>query len=202
MSEKITNTFIFYGNEKIDDLEQEMIKRFQHDQAQGNDEMTAVKRILFGLQQDADFNNFAQLGADWACYFGSTKRFELESKQCGVVKLQDHITRCAAKIDPDVVVQMDYVGNTPTLIGTRFSCLSTTGEIIATTSEEYLNCSFCDEVDVDDLIAELEENGEDDIEVMSYQSLKNLIATQKESASYEFNKVSGKDPIEVEDEDS
>ena len=51
MSEKITITFSFYGNEKIKNLENEIIQRFQNDRLQGNDEMTAVKRILFGFHK-------------------------------------------------------------------------------------------------------------------------------------------------------
>ena len=112
MSEKIVNTFTFYGNEQVKDFEQALIQRFQQDRTQGNDEMTAVKRIIFGLSQDEDFNSYEMMGADWAWYFGSTINFQLESKQCSVTELQDYITLNAAKIDPNVVVQMDFAGNT------------------------------------------------------------------------------------------
>ena len=191
MSEKIVNTFTFYGNEEVKDFEQALIQRFQQDRTQGNDEMTAVKRIIFGLSQDEDFNSYEMMGADWAWYFGSTINFQIESKQCSVTELQDYITLNAAKIDPNVVVQMDFAGNTPILVGTRFTCLDDDGQVIASEAEQDLDFWFCDEQDVEETLENLDGNGQ----VMSYQELDQLIIDLRESALTDFNSFSGRDPI-------
>jgi len=198
MSEKITNTFTFYGNKEIKELESEIIKRFQQDRAQGKKEMTAVKRILFGLSQDADFNACEKLGADWAWYFGSTDKFELESKECSLDALQNYITAHAAKLDSNVVIQMDYLGNTPTLIGTRFTCMNNEGFLTSSESERSLNCDFCDEDDVEETILDLEQHGRTNVEVMSYQSLDELIIELRDEARLDFYYSSGKN-IEMSD---
>lgn len=195
MSEKITNTFTFYGNEKIRDLEREIIKRFHQDRAQGNDEITAVKRILFGLAQDSEFNPIEKLGSDWAYYFEDAVGFELESKGSAVHALQNFITSCASKLDPDVIVKMNYKGNTPTLIGTSITCVDKNGKLLAITCNQELNCTFCDEDDVIEVTEQLESEGFNDFHVMSYQDLNELIKNLEVYATTDFNAVSAKNPI-------
>lgn len=198
MSEKITNTFTFFGNEKIKGLEREMINRFQQDRVQGNDEMSAIKRILFGLGQDVEFNAFEKLGADWAYFFDTAEGFELESKECALHALQNFITSCAAKLDPDVVIKMDYVGNTPKLIGTRITCVNSEGKVLAVKSDQTLECWFCDEDDLIDTTEQLESEGYRNPVVMSYQDLNQFIENHEEFAITDFNAVSGKSPISVD----
>ena len=192
MSEKITNKFTFYGNVQIQGLESELISRFQKDRASGHNEMTAVKRLLFGLAEDAAFESYEIIGSHWAWYFGSKQKFELESKQYALEELQDYITARAATLDPDVVVQMDYIGNTPEIIGTRFTCLDSEGGLVSEYAEEELNCLFCDEDDIEEV---LENRGNSNVTVMSYQELDELILDLKESAVHDFNRTSSKAPV-------
>jgi hypothetical protein len=192
MSEKITNTFTFYGNAQIKGLESELIERFQKDRASGHNEMTAVKRLLFGLAEEAPFEYFERIGSHWAWYFGSELKFELESKQCALEELQDYITACAATLDPDVIVQMDYIGNTPEIVGTRFTCLDSEGGLVSEYAKEELNCLFCDEDDIEEL---LENKGNSDVTVMSYQELDELVLNLKESALHDFNAASNRIPV-------
>ena len=198
MSEKITNTYTFYGNENIKALELEMIKRFQHDRVQGNDEMTSVKRILFGLSQDDGFNDYEKTGSDLAYYFESADGFELESRQSALKALQDHITLCASTVDPDVIVKMNYVGNTPTVIGTRITCIDHSGKVLSITCDQELDCIFCDEDDVIELTNQLESDGYKNPNVMSYQDLKQFIEDLEEFAITDFNAISKKKTISIE----
>ena len=192
MSEKITNKFTFHGNAEIQRFERELITRFQEDSASGKDAMTAVKRLLFGLAEEDAFESFEKIGAQWAWYFGSTQQFELESKQCALDVLQDYITLHAAMLDPDVVVQMDYVGNTPELVGTRLTCIDKEFGLISELAEEDLNCIFCDEDDIEEV---LESRGHNNVTVMSYQELDQLIIDLRETAVYDFNRASNKQPV-------
>jgi len=197
MSEKITNTFTFYGNNEIYELEREIIKRFKQDREQGTDELTSVKRIFFGLEQKDDFNSLHKTGSHWTRYFGSTKKFELESNEYSLKQLQDHITRHATKIDPDVVIQMEYSDETFTLIGSRFTGISKNGDLLSSVFEQELNYFFCDENDIEITKEELEENGDHDTEVMSHQSLNKLMDLLNQRAKNDFCIISGRDPISI-----
>ena len=193
MSEKITNTFKFYGNQAVLALEKEIARRLHEDRTSGNDAYTAVQRILFGIADSAAFNSFELTGADWSWYFGNGENFELESKQCSLEALQDHITRCVANIDPLVIVQMDFIGNTPQLIGTRFTGFDPQLGVFSNESKEDLNYFFCDESDVDDLAEEFEEDGRDSSSIMSFQDLDTRIIELREEAHREFMRHSDRE---------
>jgi hypothetical protein len=193
VSEKITNSFKFYGNQAVLALENEIARRLHADRISDNDPDTAVQRILFGLSSSESFDSFVMTGADCSWYFGDGDKFELESKQCSLEALQDHITRCAATIDPLIVVQMDFIGNTPQLIGTRFTGFDSQNGVISACCEEEMNYTFCDESDVDDLLEEFEEDGRDISSIMSFQELDERIAQLRENAHQEFINYSGRE---------
>ncbi len=174
MSEKIANTFTFHGNAEVKALEDEIVRRQTEDKNEGNNEIAAIKRILFGLQDSDSFDADQRMGAHWVHLLPSDGKLVFLSKQCAVAPLQDFITVHAAKIDPKVVVQMDYEGNTPTLIGSRFTAIDDDGDIVYGKAEEELDCWFCDEDDVDALMADLESDGIANPSVMSFQQLDDL----------------------------
>jgi len=189
MSEKITSTFTFHGNQAILDLEKEIIRRFKDDFDKGNNRYTSVTRLLYGMSESAEFDGYQLLGAYQCWYFGSTDKFEVETATCPPTKMHDYITAHAAKIDPEVVVQMDYIGFTPQLVGTRFACIGDDAELITGGSERELDYHWCDEVDVDDLI----EEGEDPDNIMSFQELDELIDRVEYEAQDEFSSAGGRD---------
>jgi len=189
MSEKITSTFTIYGNQAVLDLGKEIIRRFKEDYDKGSNKYTSVPRILYGMKETEEFDGYELLGAYQCWYFGSTDQFKVETATCPPIKLHDHITEHAAKIDPEVVVQMDYIGNTPEQVGTRFVCISEDGELISGESERELNYYFCDEADVDSIV----EEGEDPNNIMTYQELDSLIEMTKYEAQDEFRLSDGHD---------
>ncbi len=186
MSEKITSTFYFYGNQAIVDLEKEIIRRFKEDYDQGNDKYTSVSRILYGLDQETQYNGYELLGAYQCQYFGSTHKFEVMTATCPPLKLHDYIVENLAKIDPKVVVQMDYIGNTPNLVGTRFAGIDEYGDLISTESKEELDYWFCDESDIEDLLEDIKERGQDERNVMSYQRLDEITEEMRQYAFDDF----------------
>jgi len=190
MSEAVTSTFTFYGNEKIRDLEKEIIRRFKDDYDKGHakddDKYTAVTRILYGMSREDQFNSWELLGAYGCWYFGSTNKFELESKNVPPEKLQDHIAEYCSKLDPNVVIQMDYQGVTPQIIGTRIvSYDKKTGIVEQKCEETDMNYWYCDEDDIDDVLEEEPNLSLHDI--MSFQDLEDRIEQYRFEAIEEFN---------------
>ena len=186
MSEKITSTFTLYGNKAALELEQEIIRRFKADYDKGNDKYTSVTRILYGLDQDAKFDGYELLGAYQCMYFGSTHQLQIQSAVCPPFKLHDHIVNHMAKIDPKIVVQMDYIGNTPSIVGTRFLGISDDMELLSAESEEELNYWFCDEDEMEEMLEDLREQGQDDQNVMSHQRLDEITEEMKQYAYDSF----------------
>jgi hypothetical protein len=140
------------------------------------------------MSESAEFDSYQLLGAYQCWYFGSTDKFEVETATCPPTKIHDYVTEHAAKIDPEVVVQMDYRGATPQLVGTRFACIGNDAELIIGESEKELDYNWCDEDDVDDLI----KDGEDPNNIMSFQELDELIEQMKYVAQDEFSSEGGR----------
>lgn len=63
--------------------------------------------------------------------------------------------------------------------------------LISELAEEDLNCWFCDEDDIEEV---LESRGHN-VTVMSYQELDQLIIDLRETAVYDFNRASNKQPV-------
>jgi hypothetical protein len=170
-------------------LGKEIIRRFKEDYDKGGDKYTSVPRILYGMSETAEFNGYELLGAYQCWYFGATDQFKVETATCPPIKLHDHITEHAAKIDPEVVVQMDYIGNTPERAGTRFVCISDDGELISGESEQELNSNLCDETDFESII----EDGGDPNNFMTYDELERIIELMKYEAQDRFISADGHD---------
>jgi hypothetical protein len=195
MSEAVTSTFTFYGNEKIRDLEKEIIRRFKDDYDKGHakddDKYTAVTRILYGMSKEDQFNSWELLGAYGCWYFGSTNKFELESKNVPPEKLQDHIAEYCSKLDPNVAIQMDYRGYTPQIIGTRIVSFDKKKGILAQKEEETnMDYWYCDEDDIDDVLEDQPELCIFDI--MSFQQIEEQIEQHQLDAIKKFNAKTGK----------
>ena len=199
MSEKITNSFTFYGNASVKKMEQELIAKFIQDLKIGNNEGTAVKRLMFGLQEDSEFAYYDRTGSNGCWYHDtSTHKFVLISKQEALYPLQDYMTQQASKFDKDVVVQMDYIGNTPQLVGTRLTYINEEGLLNADEAEENLDNYFCGEDEIDETTEYLEELGRDPSIIMAYEELEELKNDLRKTAIGNFNLIGGKAHISLD----
>ena len=118
----IANKITLHGNAQIKDLERQILERLYKD-AKKNKASTSVKRVFFGLDEDAEFNWTEQIGTPWADFQKQDGKDEIVfiSAHPPIKKLQEHITFYAAKIDPNVVVQLDYEDVDGVVIGTRLT---------------------------------------------------------------------------------
>jgi len=134
----IGNWINLHGNHQILDLQKQILNRFLKDIDQKNNSETAVKRIFFGLNEDSEFNWTERTGTPWT-YF--QLRYERPlifiSSHPPIKKLQDYITICASKIDPNVVIQLDYEDLSGVVIGTRLTTCLDDSEVQSFEEEEY-----------------------------------------------------------------
>ena len=122
----IANKITLHGNQAVQDLEAQIRARFLFDSKKKRNGDTAIKRIFFGLDDDSDFDWLASTGAYWA-YFDnreSIPQLFFISGYPALTKLADHIAIHAAKLDPKVVVQLDYDDIDGVVIGTSLSAVS------------------------------------------------------------------------------
>lgn len=127
MARILANRIVLHGNKSIKKLDKEIFTRFYKDSKKfGEDRKSqGIKRILFGLSDSDEFNWEEKVGSDWA-YF--QKREEGAIVFVGpsppLLALQNHITLHAAKLDPNVVIQLEYEDLSGAVIGTRLTAFS------------------------------------------------------------------------------
>ena len=138
MARILANHFVLHGNPDIKILEQQIYDRFYNDSRKKTEPKTAVKRILFGLDENSEFDCEEKLGTLWT-YFQARSKNQLIfiSPAPSVSKLQEHITFYAAKIDPKVVVQLEYEDMSGAVIGTRLTTNSDTKGILTFKSHKF-----------------------------------------------------------------
>lgn len=133
MARILANRIVLHGNKSIKKLEKEIFTRFDKDSKKfgQNRDSQGIKRIFFGLGDGDEFDWEKEVGAPW-CYFqlrDGKDPIVFISPYSAVVPLQDYITLHAAKIDPKVVVQLDYEDISGAVIGTRLTTYSSENSI-------------------------------------------------------------------------
>jgi hypothetical protein len=124
MSNYVTNQISLIGNAAIADLSREINRRLNLDRSESanQDEFGSIGRVLYGLDGEAARLDHQRLGASWVSVDGPldlSEPIRLISPSLPVDGLQDHILRCAAKIDLDVIVVNEYFDEGPMFIGCR-----------------------------------------------------------------------------------
>jgi hypothetical protein len=133
----LSNIVSLHGSKAIKRLESEIIKRFYTDGKKSNSNRdTAIKRILFGVDEASEFDWVGLVGALWIYAYPRRDKLEFISRNSSAKKLADHIALYASKVDPNVVVQLDYFDSEGDLIGTKFSTCNSDGQIVAAEAEQ------------------------------------------------------------------
>ncbi len=122
----LANKIKLHGNEEIQNLETQIRARFLSNSKKKKDTNSTIKGIFFGLNEDSEFDWVGNTGAHWA-YFDnreSISQLFFISGYPALTKLAQHIAIHAAKLDPNVVVQLDYDDSDGVVIGTSLSAVS------------------------------------------------------------------------------
>ncbi len=135
---------------------------------------TAVGVILFGNSETSDENSYDQIGVKWvyANDLESDGELGFVSAWSPVIGLQDHIQSHLAKIDPQVVMVMNYDDEGPEFFGARLTLMNN-GELVAFEDEiDTSGYAFASEDEVEEEQHRLdEENSDNSIEVVSWSEL-------------------------------
>jgi hypothetical protein len=128
MARILANRIVLHGNKSIKKLEKEIFTRFYKDSKKfGEDRKNqGIKRILFGLGDSDEFNWEEKVGSYWAYFQKRDGKDPIVfiSPSPPLLALQDYITLHAAKLDSNVVVQLEYEDISGAVIGTRLTTFS------------------------------------------------------------------------------
>ena len=138
MARILANHIVLHGNKDIKNLEQQIYDRLYSDSKKKYGSRTAVQRILFGLDENSEFDCEEKIGTFWT-YFQARAKNQIIfiSPFPSVSKLQEHITFYAAKIDPKVVVQLEYDDDPGAVIGTRLTTYTEAKGILTFKSHKF-----------------------------------------------------------------
>ncbi|MBT8606384.1 hypothetical protein G6677_07915 [Polynucleobacter paneuropaeus] len=182
MANFVTNRIRLIGNESIKQLAVEINKRFTEDCKKNGyqTDTSSVGRILYGYEGDKAYLS-DEMDAKWAHLDGPMDDWEplrLISGWRALTQIQDHILWYAAKLDPKVIVYMEYEDEMPNFVGARYVLLDDS-EIQSFESEiETRNYAVVSEDEVDEYIEKNNETNEYE-EVISWQDLSDLLYKQQ-----------------------
>ena len=186
MANFVTNRIQFFGNEKIDELCKEIDRRIREDKLQTEkyQDLSLVERIFYG-QEHSDINwCYENIGGKWiyADGNGDESEFHFVTGWRPAFGFQDHLLRHAAKLDPNVVICLDYDDEMPNFVGARYVLLNE-GRIDSFHEEaDTSEYTVVMEDDVEDKKQELRDNDEDDSKVIWWQDLWEILHNEKMAA--------------------
>ena len=127
MANFVTNRISLIGNYAIKELSKEINRRFNEDCRLNNNysDTSQVGRLLFGLSGDAAYLS-DKLDAKWVHVdggLGEDEALRLISGWRPVFEIQNQILECAYKLDPHVIVYMEYDDEMPNFIGVSYATL-------------------------------------------------------------------------------
>jgi hypothetical protein len=185
MANFVKNHIRLIGNEAIKQLAKEINRRLI-EVLKKNDfekDLTVVGKILYGYDDDkADLSK--EMRAKWVHPDGQIEEWyplNLVSGWWPVKEIQDHILRCAAKVDPKVIVYMEYDDEMPNFVGARYILLDN-GKIKSFESEiDTSNFNVVTEDELEELI-ENEEDDEDNQNTITWDDIWGLLHQQQSKA--------------------
>ncbi len=189
MANFVTNRIRLIGNESIKQLAVEINKRFTEDckKSGHQTDTTSVGRILYGYEGDKAYLS-DEMDAKWVHLDGPMDDWEslrLISGWRALTQIQDHILWYAAKLDPKVIVYMEYEDEMPNFVGARYVLLDDS-EIQSFESEiETRTYAVVSDDEVDEYIEKNNETNEYE-EVISWQGLSDLLYKQQQIAYKEM----------------
>ena len=98
-------TIKLVGNESVQNLEKEIISRFKAD---GVDDENTIARILYGIEKADPKSIMEKIGCDWLTLDVENEKVNLTTGEQLPIHLLEHIAIHASKLDPKVIVSIDF----------------------------------------------------------------------------------------------
>jgi hypothetical protein len=125
MANFVNNRIRLIGNKAIEQLSEEINRRFTKDYSENGcqSDNSIVGRVLYGYDDEEAYLQ-DEIEAKWAHLDGPMDDWEplrLISGWKPLFEIQDHILWYAIKIDPKVIVYMEYDDEMPNFVGARYA---------------------------------------------------------------------------------
>lgn len=185
MANFVTNYIRLIGNKSIEQLAIEINKRFTEDCKKNNyqTDTTSVGRILYGYEGDKAYLS-DEIDAKWVHLDGPLEDWEplrLISGWRPIFEIQDHILLHATKLDPKVIVYMEYDDEMPNFVGARYILLDK-GEIQSFESEiDTSNLGVVSEDEVEEYIKQNNETNDFE-KIVTWDDIWGLLHQQQSNA--------------------
>jgi len=185
MANFVTNRITLIGNDAIKELSREINRRFNEDSHLNNDysDTSQVGRLLFGLFGDAAYLS-DKLNAKWVHVdggLGEDEPLRLISGWRPVFEIQSHILECASKIDPHVIVYMEYDDEMPNFVGVSYITLEDDEIIEFDIETDLSNCLVAYDGDYEDEFARNQETNEYE-QVLNWEDVWEIVSENRREA--------------------
>lgn len=168
--------FALIGNKEIDGLVKEIFSRLDADRKNHDKyaDVSRVGRVFYGLKADQAVLGQAEIGAKWIHDDHDYDGLGFVAGWDPAMGFQDHLLTYASKIDPKVIVLMEYEDESPNFVGARYVVMKD-GNIAE--YESYLDLTTTSVVFDDDFEDALIENKatKEYVEVIKWEDLYSKI---------------------------
>lgn len=184
MANFVTNRIKLFGNSDIENLTTEITRRIEEDMEKTGkmQDLSLVERVFFGKEHSDSEWTYKNIGGKWIYVTfdsGDSDEFAFVTGWDPAFAFQDHILKCAAKIDPKVVVRLDYDDEAPNFVGARYVLLDK-GNIVSFQHElDTSEYTVVMEDEVESTKEELRSQDEDDSKVIWWDDIWSLLYDQK-----------------------
>ena len=126
MENKVANfvkcRFVLIGNKSIDDLVVEMKARISADREIHSEyaDTSRVGRLFYGLEGQQAILGYEESGAKWIHDDQDYDGIGFVGGWDPVRGFQDHLLKYASKLDPKLIVFMEYEDESPNYVGARY----------------------------------------------------------------------------------
>ena len=187
MSNFVTNQIVLIGNEAIKNLAIEINRRFSIDWAKTGIDKTAVGRILYGLKGNSSLLRSSISATSVFCEapLGPLDSLRLISERYPIREVQDHILRHASKLDPKLIVYMEYREEYPRFVGARYALIKDSEIKAYEENIDTYGYTVVTEEEVDDIRNEFKADGDDPSTVITWEDISAILwnAREKEFAN-------------------
>jgi hypothetical protein len=183
MANNVTCRILLIGNESINQLNDQIKQRISDDILINTDfdDIYRVGRIFYGRSNEDEPLGYDEVGAKWIYDDQGYGGLGFVSGWDPVYKFQDYLALHASKLDPKVIVLMEYEDESPEFVGARYALMNS-GNVVGYESKTDLSdILVTDQSSLDDEMNENNETG-NYREIILWEDLTSKIDECKDAA--------------------
>lgn len=192
MANEVRNQIRFIGNKHVSDCMIEINRRLQLDNNPNDPNgLGKIGRVLYGLEGDASFLSYDQVGGKWIYYdFDDDDTLVVFTGWDPARKFQDYLLSKISTLDPNVIIAMEYDDEGPGFVGVRYVTMKDSQVFSYEREIDTSELKIVDMFEVEDTKSELMSEG-DESEVISWDD---LWEKQKDLLAYAYKELKNNFP--------